>query len=739
MADSNKAKNATFLQQLERQRLLKDCRRPIDLRGKVVGECHAYDIAGLTHFLDDRGYLLVKQLMSRFENRYTIGVYETVFKAVRILKNQPQETTTKLKPAVLTCDENHVQLISLGNQLQRKESRIVYSTNVELRFGEMLFQGTTLDIASEAIRISLKRIYTLEQGDVVLVSLPELSPLDSKLLTNNPYQVTKVEHDERRSQLVLSLTEQASIEFVQWLKSWLEKQHQRLKFDVDHQLMNIVSQLYLRLYNAVSQQAFLWLTLPLQADSIAAIHFNKLAERTIKPLFNDNGKLELSRLPVWQVCHTPSSRYLAFIYSEEDSKRSVFCNCNDAYKLAQILNLHQVKSGHLFLLQNHLLSDRENVIETTDTADLPASLLQQFSTVDTLVTVTDISESSRNLAQFKDVAAIESISIESNEKHPLHLPPPTTLTNHIARKTPRFIIKTDIETDVFGQRYKVITNDVSEFGMSISLPGHVTVSEGSILRINFIRWQGQTKKVKLDRVPYTVQSMQYWEGITTLGLERNTYACGDKLNHFFATSLEKNKDQLIVDKHDALLSQASSFFNQHLAQNISSIPFYMAKNRAHQRLIQAVASSLNNHATDHLPLWQAIQARANALADLLRLVKDTGEKTLSFGLYCYQGGNNHWMVKMDADFSTAEQKSMFINRALLAQQRRFFHCTLSSIQPDITAETDLNQLLSRLRHQNANNVRHIKDIVHSLFAIGELTDITTILQNAFQPSKAHQQ
>jgi len=55
----------------------------------------------------------------------------------------------------------------------------------------------------------------------------------------------------------------------------------------------------------------------------------------------------------------------------------------------------------------------------------------------------------------------------------------------------------------------VSTNDVSETGLSLEVAGHFPVTEGTILRINFIRWQNKTSKVKLNDVPFVVRRMQY--------------------------------------------------------------------------------------------------------------------------------------------------------------------------------------------------------------------------------------
>ena len=89
--ESSKAQNQAFLAQLERQRLQKPCQRIIDLRGKVTGECQPYEFGDVTHYLDDRSYLILKQLVERMGGHYTVGVYEALMQAIRQFQQQSQQ------------------------------------------------------------------------------------------------------------------------------------------------------------------------------------------------------------------------------------------------------------------------------------------------------------------------------------------------------------------------------------------------------------------------------------------------------------------------------------------------------------------------------------------------------------------------------------------------------------------------------------------------------------------------
>ena len=107
----------------------------IDLRNKVIGECQTYQFDGVTHYLDDHGYLLAKRLMERFDGRYTIGVYELVLKAIKTLA-QRDSTLPPIKTAqsVLNREDGHIQLLHLDKLFQREALRIFYTTQLENTF-----------------------------------------------------------------------------------------------------------------------------------------------------------------------------------------------------------------------------------------------------------------------------------------------------------------------------------------------------------------------------------------------------------------------------------------------------------------------------------------------------------------------------------------------------------------------------------------------------------------------------
>ena len=280
------------------------------------------------------------------------------------------------------------------------------------------------------------------------------------------------------------------------------------------------------------------------------------------------------------------------------------------------------------------------------------------------------------------------------------------------------------------------TNDVSETGLSLEISGHFPVSLGTLIRLNFIRWQNKTKKIKLNDVPFIVRRVQYWEGVTSLGLERNILACGEKLNQFFAKTIAKNSSQLALDNRDRFVIQESKLLGSQLTHAMPNLPFYLGLDKEKKRIMQAIANTDANQADVFADLWRTLSTLAADMSELIRVSLDNFTPVTDFGLYCYQDKSAQWHVKTDLDLLSPEKKSVFINRALLQKEYRFFHCDLIAVKNvSIEQEPDLEQQLSRLRRHSPHHIRRIKDVLHSLFAVGDLTDITPIIEAVYKAKR----
>ncbi|MFT7234578.1 MAG: hypothetical protein ACI9QV_000140 [Methylophagaceae bacterium] len=728
------AKNKAFLQQQERVRMTKPSSLAIDLRNKVVGECQAYQFGGVTHYLDDRGYLLAKRLMERFDGQYTIGVYEMVLKAIKTLSQTTDLPPVKVTQSILKPHSDQIQLLPFDKIFQRESLRILYTTRLEILLDDVMYHAATIDISSTSIRAVMKRAYTLNNNAIVIVNFMELkSKVDPELLLQVRHKIVKIEHDELRTHLILKRIDD-TLALTNWFADWAV-QHQSLRrLDVEHELLNIAHEFYLRLHHNTTKKPLIWLSKLNDPDPIKTIHLNPESEKIMTLLLDAEGKLNLSLLPIQQVVDEQRG-YLAFISLENNIANSIVIPCDDRKNLALALSQ---PFEQVLLLQSYALSFSDDDFKQQfshlfDINEAQANTLQlHLAGISQLITLSDISQSCRHLPQSTD--STPELSMMTNKQVLSSvLPQPEPLHHHIDRKSQRFLIHTDISLYLMDEHLLVSTLDVSEVGMSLALSGDFPVTEGTIVRINFIRWQSKTKKVTLSDIPFIVRRRQYWEGITTLGLERNVMACGKKLNRFFADIIEENRNQLALDNHDQFVIQESKLLGNQLTHAMPNLPFFLGLNTDKNRVIQAIAQTDANQADASVDLWQALSALATDMSELVRITLDNFTAIPNFGIYCYRNKASQWQIKTDLNLLSPEQKSAFINRALLQTEYRFFHCDLTGIKNiSIGREPDLEQQLSGLRRHSPHHVRRIKELVKSLFAVGDLTDITPLIETVYQ-------
>ncbi len=191
--ESSKVQNQTFLAQLERQRLQKPCLRIIDLRGKVSGECQPYQFGGITHYLDDRSYLILKQLVERVGGNYTVGVYEALLQAVRHFQQQTQQQQAT------PTEDSGVLLIRLDQPIRRHAQRVLLTLPVTIQNAELSYHAMTLDVSIDAIRVSMKQVSTLEKNDTVSVSFEHFPDGKNAEPTQIEFDITRLDHDEQRT------------------------------------------------------------------------------------------------------------------------------------------------------------------------------------------------------------------------------------------------------------------------------------------------------------------------------------------------------------------------------------------------------------------------------------------------------------------------------------------------------------------------------------------------------------
>jgi hypothetical protein len=747
MAKDNQtsARNEAFLRQLEIQRLNKPCNRIIDLRGKVAGECQAYTFGDRIHYLDDRAYLLAKQLLDRFNGRYTMGVYDSLLKALKMLDQQQQKVTFDTKKEILHQDPIKPQHIPFDQILQRKERRIVYASPIDIAIADVLYHGSTIDITSSAIKITLRRAHTIDPGDYVNVTfsgLKDLAQADTTdLLTEISYKVVQIEHDEKYTYAILVRNRDDNSAVTNWFDDWTQKHDNPAHIDLDDSIFNLASLYYLRLFTRSLNMPLLWLSHANDPEPIKAFHLMLGGENILECLNNGN-KTDLSLLPIKQVMLSGED-YLLVIFKINNTLKSIAVPRSDPALTAKALNLHhQQQLSHLLLLQpakqqfNPAIFDDELAFISNLDPNYGKVFSSRLSSITQTISIINLSAVCLNInsqATFNE-NEIRQFSILNTVQD--QLPIATSFKHYIQRTRQRFFVNTPVVAHLGEQFFNVSTIDFSRDGLSLHIPNDIKIPQDARITIDFTRWQDQTNKHDLFGISFLVKNkMALEEGHTRLGLQRLSHLSPVSINQFFESVIERNKDKLVINNRDLIAGKETSIYRQLLPATISSIPLYFGLDAKQKRILQAIATTQFNHADQHDSLWRALAKMVVPLSEIIKSQSSGGNSSVSFGLYCYQNKakNNDWVITTDFDFSYSAGKELFISRAMANEHYVFFQCSLMPIPLNaLDDEDDLKTQLRSLRNQTPHKVKQIRDILYGLFGIGNLLDVTDIIEATYK-------
>ncbi len=725
MADSSNSKqqNQAFLQELEKQRVNKDCNRIIDLRGKVVGECQLYEFGGRQHYLDDRAYLLVKQLMAHFDGRYTIGVYEAVLKALKLLSQQDASPQRR---------HHETSFLTLDKTLERSEDRISFSTPINVRLDDVLYHGHTMDIASQAIRVAFKRTYSLQIDDIVRVEFSDFPQSDNaSTATAATYQIIKLDHDDRYTTAVLRVAQQDNT-FVEILEGWLSEHGAQHHLDVDDRLINLQSRLYQRLWLSHLSQPLLWLGSTQNSDPLMTIHVMPPADESYGA---DLFPTVLEQLPLMQLSDSAQD---LIVVIDHDSSYS--CQLRQEQSVKKLINWHLSRSDSRLLwlrVADIAFSAEETATEVAAISEYDADYAQHvaktFKAIKRSVYMLDLSNSFQKSQASQPISQAQISSLHTLKTSLSRDLYPATLQPFIQRACSRFYIRTPVTLHVDDQQWQLETRDVSAQGMSLTLPAEADISPNQRMNIDFVRWQTLTKKVNLQTIPYQVKSKRIWNGEMRLGLQRIKYNCPESLNTFFDWVIAENQDKLRIDHNDVFQAAESRLYSQQLTPTLNAVPVFLGMDQTGQRDISLVGVTANNGAEQiDSALWDALRAELLNISDMLKTLVHT-QRGLSTTLYAYQNKQQQWTIAFEQDFNHSRDKALFIERGISAVAFKAYHCVLHRLNGNETnKESDLSAQLMQLRTQRAHRVQQLRQQFSAVFGLMELNDISEIIKLFYQ-------
>ena len=721
--ESSKNQNQLFLAQLERQRLQKTCQRIIDLRGKVSGECQPYEFGDLTHYLDDRNYLILKQLVERMGGSYTVGVYEALLQTVRQFQQQSQQAQTS------ATDDNSLLLLRLDQPVRRQAQRVLLTLPVTIATAQLSYHAMTLDISADAIRVSMKQASTLEKNDTVQVSFEHFPNAHNTEPTKIAFDITRLDHDEQRTFIVLRFNDSVSDDIRQAWQNWLSNQTQRSPAELNNEILNLTQNCLLRLYSRQIPSLLCWIGEQQQKTIVTAVHSSTVCDQifTSAPNLLKNIKTLLARIEQTHITSGILALHkdrLQIISADELSRLKQHWPWPAKTKLWQFtVTALEVDETHY---HPHLDSIAQVDPRVAD------DFSRKISRLKSLLVITDITACLQQLSD--DEITFDADNAIERSAANYELPPLSSIKTFIRRQQSRYTVLTPVALFINGQEYVTQTNEVSINGLSLSVNTDLLVSVGSRATLHFTRWQNQRPLLNLRSVPYEVKRVQKFAEQTELGLQRMVSQCPLALNQFFEKAISTNQNSLARREDDLLQMQYSRVYLDLLSHTPLNTALFFGLDNQQKRVLQAVAGHSQIIDQTDNKLWQAISNAISRITLQLKTLNTDNLVTHSMGLYCYRSQQQPWQIICEHELQSKEAKNLLLHRLFNADHHYVFHFQLINSKTDwLHDEQDLTQQINALRSHSAHRIKNLRQMLFSIFAVAYMTDITALIRDSHKP------
>ena len=606
---SSESSTNRFLLKMELNRLAGSCNRVIDLRDKTELACEAVEYNQQTHMLDAPAKDSFFSAIARYQQQYTVGVYEEVIQEHRTrLVSLKKETRTQ------TDESFTVPGIVLGTYFNRSEERMNYSIHITAtQPGTTELKGTTIDLSVNGARVRLPIKHNLDLNQPVLIKLHELNEeyYYEDLHQGIEYEVVDSTLDGEHSIFRLKRLS-GSADLIKILSNLIRGYKYRYKVDVNEVYSNTLGLGYERHYLPHYRH------LPIFLNSVTntVSHCLLSAENQgLKSYFNDEKD-------VCQLSQTLTQDRLKHHLAEPDNFEHslLFCFTHNVRDTLYFYSatLHQLMSHQLtelffkFGAQKSsfriikLCTEKINHSQTYKTAILPGDdshysplveqQLSQFSHIINLVDLTSelaldtlssaLSDMSPNklkiFAQVKEAKnKVKSISLNFTER----------------RQEPRYAFKTQIVITQNGKSLSGTSGDISTKGLQVLLSEKSSFNDSQPVEIALPKLQTLAGKTQLLQLPYKMvkQRKNGRQLHLTAIVAHEPHVGVEFLNRLIIHNQDKLKQ---LSDSDDNVKELSDGLKNLIMRKLPATPFFIEKTKKSAKLSAIGVSTENNKVTD---------------------------------------------------------------------------------------------------------------------------------------------
>ncbi len=789
---------ARFLERMEQRRLSTACNIAIDMRGKVPGTCEAYEFQGLVHHMDEKCIEIFETEAARYDGKYTVGVFEKVqaadhtYKAqhekesaerLAAQKQQPQAqnraapkdplfggpahekgqpgsspssnaTSTQPENQVEEEEQHDIQLIPFGYRVQRKESRLNYTSavNILLPDGHQVIAKTN-DISPTGIKISLlSPIDALEKGTHIHIKFTALEEQFHRDLGKVEYQVIAQERDHHnRIQLRLARCDMEEKEtFNKFIIEFIESYRARYKFELEDDLLALYAKAFERIYTLASpitinllnlsaegHQCLYSATRPDENSALKNSLFSSIAASLDKFLPNDP-KVEEVLLETFLISGDNQKRVYCATREKliGDNSFDNFLKIGSrAHLIARLLitirpvNHQDLKAATQTLqpLLDKAPGRYEEIIRRWEKITHVAylSLVEQKTNPD-----------SRLTGQTEELKAVSNYELTKANLRVWQI------GYRNQRQSERYLYNSPVSITIDKQTFVGTMVDFSPDGMRIQLDDSkyipTSLEINKVIKVTLPELQKVAKKTaKLKDLSYRVT--QWHPHQNSISLKRDFAVKNHEGSKFFTLLIKGNADKLNRCAEDLELTLMAEMLENLIASYLHGVPLFIARFPGGRYAVEATAATENanpllwrfhnNQDFDFLPLNQELVFGEMIRPHLNRRSQLTKPVSTRFFAKFPNKSDSDEPISITGESQMKDTRE--IARFILMTRKNPNYRILKAnfLPPPFIKLEEFSEDVRKIRNNSPNKAREFEQKIQHLVAIVEMEDITAFYQN----------
>ena len=732
-----------ILVKMELNRVMAPCTKPVDLRGRVKGECREYELDGVKHWLDDVAFNAYHKNTRKFGG-YTEGVWEALCNThnnFRVMQKRGKPHGIEFSEKSSAYD---VEAINLGYDLKRRENRLKLSSQIEFQINrDQLVHATTVDISPSGAKFKVPSAFNYKLGEIIAVRFVELIKESEVEGLDTPinYRIVGIdesyENDAIKYLRLLKLDESNVVEQV--IEDKLTNDSQRSRHDNQDKVIRARSRGYEHTFlkHTCNLPVFFSgseLKLALMTENNQPIWQYWQDERhqqTLTSLFNKERLEQLTKPGM----RGSNNVFYSFTHNHQGKTLFFSMMMPEASRELRQLFWHvgaKKESWRVFRLHVFELSKEERVELSKHSTELNfktnslshCSILQELSTEST---------NQDYLLTAKPRMPTSELNRFRHARNPENNPVCIYFDAISRRKEPRFQFRSPIELSYpHDTVHTGVTLDISKRGISVALTSQSELKAGDTCSVNFKELSLYDKQLPLNNVPYEVVRISPGGKRLQLVIKENSNTM--RTIAFFGRLIEHNQDKLVAQKELLPSNQLLEGLHDILLDKIVSSPVFVEKRGKN---LKPRVIGINYPLASHLVVFAKLGHDENfsvepiykghtntLLAQPMRRIDGAQPQFQEIYLSTTRFGTRiqSYESKLVSEFDSLKDRIAFIKDA----QGMGEFCALRICSAPVfdAMSALLQEDLKELAAISMNQARSLEKELTGIMGYGEITDIT---------------